>query len=673
MSVSLRRGFVCGIIVAKMRKNASRGGSMTKRSLLFLCVVLLAAVSATGQPRVGHLWPSSGVNEETATVHVYGNNFAMAPPSIYLIRSGSPDINAATVDVVSQRYLTCTFDLAGSLAGLYGLVMSNVLGADTLPGCFTVYSSCALPLVWQASVVGFGSTYINGVAVGDGDGDGFAEVYGASGDDSLYSFSWGGSTWAKTSLGAASDLMYRAAIGDGDEDGKIEVYGSSGDSALYQFKWNGSDWVKTTVGSGGWHMYGVAVGDGDNDARREVYGANGDRMLYQFEWNGANWVKTTIGSGGGFMYAAAVGDGNGDMQMEVYAANVDSNTYQFKFDGMSWVRTVAARGSSFMLGVAVGDGDSDGEIEVYSANQDGNIYRSKWTGSWDVTVVGSCASGMLGVALGDGDSDGEAEVYGASLDDSIYQFRWDGMNWIKSVVGSGTSDMSGLAVGDGNNDGRMEVYGANWDNNIYQFKHQCMPDIEVSDTSHDFGLVPVGDSLDWDYLVIRNVGNAPLVVNSISSDNPVFVVLPPALPCTIPAGDSSLVTVRFKPQSLGLVSGTVTIASDDPDESPLPVSVSGEGGAPGVEETRTRTGFYFEVKKNPGRDEVIFSILLPEEASVELRIYDVAGRLIDTPASGMKGPGVSEISWSPRAGSGVFFYRFDCPLEKRFGKLVFAR
>ncbi|MFQ5906846.1 MAG: hypothetical protein ACE5JA_09790, partial [bacterium] len=621
---------------------------MNRISPMITWILLLSAGYASGQaPKVGHTRPQAGINAQPVTLHLYGDNFRPPPiSSVKLIKSGYPDLVAASINVVSARYMTCSFDLVGTLAGLYDLVVASNSGSDTVPASFTVYSASVYPYVWKETTVGSGAGAMRGVAVGDGNGDGDTEVYGANQDSKIYQFKWDGANWVKTTVGSGTWEMRGVAVGDGNGDGEIEVYGANDDNKIYQFKWDGANWVKTTVGSGTWEMRGVAVGDGNGDGEMEVYGASDDYVIYQFKWDGTSWVKTIVGSAGDWMRDVGIGDGNGDEQMEVYGVSDDNTIYQFRWDGVSWTADIVGAGVSYMFGVAVGDGNADGEPEVYGGCWDRNVYQFKWNGaSWVSTVIGSGGFGMFGVAVGDGDGDGQSEAYGACRDGNVYQFKWDGTTWSTDTAGSGISEMRGVAVGDGNSDGKMEVYGANSDNSIYQFKPGPFADIVLSDTSHDFGLVPVGDSLDWQYLIVRNLGNDTLLVDSLLSDAPPYVVVDQTYPDTLLPADSTLVAVRFKPVAQGGVVGTLWVYSNDPDEGLLSVGLTGEGYVPGIEEVRTVQGrFSFAMNGGPSRGEIIFSLEIPCVAEIDLRIYDSAGRLIDRLLAGRRPPGVYEIT-----------------------------
>ncbi|MFQ6093453.1 MAG: choice-of-anchor D domain-containing protein, partial [bacterium] len=107
-----------------------------------------------------------------------------------------------------------------------------------------------------------------------------------------------------------------------------------------------------------------------------------------------------------------------------------------------------------------------------------------------------------------------------------------------------------------------------------------VPDIELSETSHNFGGVVVGNATEW-ILTVTNMGTGDLVVRTIGSDNPVFAV--DITSFTVEPGGSQLVTVTFGPTAAGLTSGLLTIFSSDPDEPVLSVVLTGEGLVPDIE------------------------------------------------------------------------------------------
>ncbi len=106
-------------------------------------------------------------------------------------------------------------------------------------------------------------------------------------------------------------------------------------------------------------------------------------------------------------------------------------------------------------------------------------------------------------------------------------------------------------------------------------------DIAVDSTQVNFPTVTVTAcsgtmSFADQMLVIRNAGTCDLVIGSLLTSG-VFSVISPNTPQTVLPGTSLQVTLRFMPDTSKKFTGTLRIVSNDPDESPLSIDLSGEG------------------------------------------------------------------------------------------------
>ncbi len=102
------------------------------------------------------------------------------------------------------------------------------------------------------------------------------------------------------------------------------------------------------------------------------------------------------------------------------------------------------------------------------------------------------------------------------------------------------------------------------------------PDIEVDPPSLSFGTVPLGTSATLS-ATIRNVGDADLDLISLVRSGSMFdLSLNPEGELLIP-GDSTQMQVTYTPSTEASHSGSITITSNDPDESPLVVPLNGAG------------------------------------------------------------------------------------------------
>jgi hypothetical protein len=104
-----------------------------------------------------------------------------------------------------------------------------------------------------------------------------------------------------------------------------------------------------------------------------------------------------------------------------------------------------------------------------------------------------------------------------------------------------------------------------------------VPDITVSADTIDFGTVYTGYS-STDTLIISNEGTDVLTVSYISIDNSDYSV--DTSNFTVNPGETQAVAVTCTPSAVGTITGNLTIASNDPDESTVSVFLQAEGLAP---------------------------------------------------------------------------------------------
>ena len=100
-----------------------------------------------------------------------------------------------------------------------------------------------------------------------------------------------------------------------------------------------------------------------------------------------------------------------------------------------------------------------------------------------------------------------------------------------------------------------------------------VPRISVEPVSIDFGQVPLGESAQRS-LQVRNDGTGRLTVSSIESSDPSVVVQGETAFELEPAAVRSL-TLTFSPTALGTVQASLSVRSDDADQSLLTVPLSG--------------------------------------------------------------------------------------------------
>ncbi len=101
-----------------------------------------------------------------------------------------------------------------------------------------------------------------------------------------------------------------------------------------------------------------------------------------------------------------------------------------------------------------------------------------------------------------------------------------------------------------------------------------VPDITLPSVAMDYGTVFVGVSRSAT-VVVRNDGTDLLTVSGVAASPGDFSVTPDGF--SLGPGDSHDVIVTFSPLSVARIDGLLTIASDDPDEGVVTVTLHGEG------------------------------------------------------------------------------------------------
>lgn len=93
--------------------------------------------------------------------------------------------------------------------------------------------------------------------------------------------------------------------------------------------------------------------------------------------------------------------------------------------------------------------------------------------------------------------------------------------------------------------------------------------------------------------------------------------------------------------------------------------------------SRVKTFALAQSYPNPARDAATFAFSLPEPCDVRLDVYDLAGRLVATPAAGPYAEGVHDVAWRLDAGGkvppGVYVYMLRAGPYAATKKLVVAR
>ncbi|OGL48795.1 MAG: hypothetical protein A3C43_04425 [Candidatus Schekmanbacteria bacterium RIFCSPHIGHO2_02_FULL_38_11] len=161
----------------------------------------------------------------------------------------------------------------------------------------------------------------------------------------------------------------------------------------------------------------------------------------------------------------------------------------------------------------------------------------------------------------------------------------------------------------------------------------AQPDISVSPTSHNFGNVTEGNSSTPLTVTISNDGDGDLTITSLSitgTDLTEFSIDPDSDTCSgeiiAPAGDCTA-DITFDPATEGAKSANLSISSDDPNEDPLNISLTGTGEAvppPGVTDISVSYNSHDFGDVNPGDSSTPFTIIISNNSTVNLTITSLS-------------------------------------------------
>lgn len=451
-------------------------------------------------PVITSFTPASAVAGTTITIS--GNNFnTTTTNNIVYFGSTKATVSAATTTSLTvtapQGSIYKPISVTNTAYGLTGVSASPFIATFSGGGGSPSFN----PAVNFTS-----NTNPRGVAIGDIDGDGKADMVVANTDASTISIyrnihSSGvvtsGSFDTKTDFTTLASPL-AIALDDADGDGKKDIVViNAGTGALSVFRNTSSSGsislatrVDFTLGASG---RSIALGDINGDGRPEIIaGTNGSLYVYP---NNATAGTITTGSfdapvalyTGGGQFNITVQDIDGDTKTDITGTEFTgaaANLFILRNIHTTGSITTGSLASKVNFAVtttanpfsapATGDLDGDGKPDLALANPTENnvwIYKnisangSITTGSLAAPVKISTGTTPLSVAIGDITGDGKADIFVTNnADNTVTTLRnkttagtITASSFPEKIDFSTAAGSSGLTAGDFNNDGKMEL------------------------------------------------------------------------------------------------------------------------------------------------------------------------------------------------------------------------
>ncbi|UCE18103.1 MAG: choice-of-anchor D domain-containing protein [Gemmatimonadota bacterium] len=164
-------------------------------------------------------------------------------------------------------------------------------------------------------------------------------------------------------------------------------------------------------------------------------------------------------------------------------------------------------------------------------------------------------------------------------------------------------------------------------NYTYTYDAEYDPDLgaslEVSDAPHDFGSVLLGHTADWE-MIVSNRGTGARTLYTVSAmPESIFTIQDVSLPQTLDVLGSIAIVVTFRPNEIGVITGSVTLTSDDPAAQEITIGLSGAGTIPSAVMQNFPSPFKISEHKK-----TYFPFNLYKDAEVILSIRSIAGDLV---------------------------------------------
>ncbi len=437
----------------------------------------------TGTEPLAYQWRLNGADVPGAT------NVTLALTNIQANQSGAyvlvaTNLGGAATSQVVTLIVDSSFTkiIAGNLVSdggaSFGAAWLDLCG-NGLPGLFVANDFNENNFLYQnngdrtftrlqapnpGTIVSDGGASI-GVAVGDYDNDGRADVFVANFNQSnfLYRGLCDGDFTKITSGSIVTDRVrsWGCAWADYDNDGWLDLYvGVNGADLLYHNNQDGTFTriTNSLLAADAVNSRGCAWADYDNDGDADLYVANtGNDFLYRNNGDGT-FTKITTGNivtDGGTSNGAAWGDYDNDGDLDLFVAN-NGNEFLYRNEGggaftkITNSIVVTVGGNSWTGAWA--DYDCDGWLDLFVANNGIDfLFRNNGDGTFARVLTGSVVNDggdSRGCAWGDFDNDGYPDLYVSNYGTNNFLYRaTPGTNrWLKVKCVGTASNRSGIGA-----------------------------------------------------------------------------------------------------------------------------------------------------------------------------------------------------------------------------------
>lgn len=469
-----------------------------------------------------------------------------------------------------------------------------------------------------------------------------------------------GNTWTERIVSDSFDGASSSFSEDIDGDGDFDIVASAyyGNAIAWWSNYDGSGyiWIKHNIDINYEGAGGVIAADIDDDGDMDIVGT-GAGINHVSWWEningvGTSWLEHTIDDSFTFAYSVCVDDFDNDGDIDVAAASFSPGIiacWSNEDFGDSWQKTIVDSDLEDIACVRSSDIDGDGDIDILGASptDDEIAWWENADGSgtiWTKVLVATEVDGAWSVAPVDIDKDGDVDIIVAAeyAGKIVLYENSNGIatNWVEHLVESDYSSPRSVCSGDLNSDGYDDIIGAAVTDDVIKWWDYTGYPANGSLTSSCLYLEndPGWGSIDW---VSEETEDTSVLLQVRSSDSPDSSSMgewsdtlssPGSLFGILDEGDSFM---QYK-VLFGTNNPYSTASLDEITVYWNPVSVSNQN------EPLASTISLLPFVPNPSLSAMV-KFTLPESGTVNILIYDLAGRLITDNTMDNCDSGINEV------------------------------
>jgi|GEM_PF-1528520 len=526
------------------------------------------------------------------------------------------------------RYLCCG-DLDGD--GLSDLVISNT-SSNSISILKSIYGK---GLVFAKNINTIDPP--SDIICQDIDGDGRVDIAFCTSNSLHILKNTGNLNFINYSVPVASEIEFLTA-GDYNGDGNIDIAAYSYSTQTMQILINEGNFKFTQykiIGDFG-NVLQLISGDFNNDGYIDILCAtesNHNLILLRNDGQ-MNFNVQYPGNSSGYISTMVADDFNSDGRIDIAIQNGGSNTASILInDGNLIFHNEAQLGIGYApLCLTGGDFNADGNIDLASVNNGysntGSIYLNDTSVFKQVSQF-PIIPGSQNIVNSDFNGDGSVDL---------------------AFVNEGSSSISWLL-----NTGEKSYA---LSTNYLYFKDATIENKEDSS------------------IILTNTGEKQIIIDSIYTLSKNFSAS--INNYIIPSNDSLIISISFKPDSIGSFNDTLNILSDASSNNVIILHGKGVNPSDISNSGKAIPSKYqiFQNYPNPFNPTTIINYSVPKTSLVTIKLYDVLGREIETLVNEEKKPGSYSVQLSAvssQLSSGVYFYKMEAGGFSETKKLILMK